>query len=72
MFIKYKKIFIVIKKENMTLQAPQKHTAKEIVQITNNQEEYEAPSLIEYGRVSELTNETGTMNADAVANRRKN
>ena len=56
----------------MTPQAPQEHTTKEAVQITNHDEEYEAPSLIEYGRVSELTNGTGTMNLDLVANRRKN
>ena len=57
----------------MTPLAPQEHKTKEAVQITNHKEaEYEAPSLIEYGRVSELTNGTGTMNLDLVANRRKN
>ena len=54
----------------MSPQAPQENNTNEIVQQT--QEEYEAPSLMEYGQVVELTKGTGSMNPDMVANRRKN
>ncbi len=48
--------------------SPQENSITE--QVTD--EEYEAPSLVEYGQVIELTNGTGSMNPDIVANRRKN
>jgi hypothetical protein len=54
----------------MSSQAPQENNTNEIVQ--QNEEEYEAPSLTEYGQVVELTKGTGSMNPDMVANRRKN
>ena len=54
----------------MSPQAPQENNTNEIV--PQNEEDYEAPSLTEYGQVVELTKGTGSMNPDMVANRRKN
>lgn len=51
---------------------PQENNSGDRAQQKNNEEEYEAPSLTEYGQVVELTNGTGSMNLDMVANRRKN
>jgi hypothetical protein len=60
-----------MKGKNMSPQISQENNSTERV-LHKNEEEYEAPSLIEYGQVVELTNGTGSMNADIVANRRKN
>ncbi len=56
----------------MTPLTPQENKTTERIQLNNKVEEYEAPSLVEYGQVIELTKGTGSMNVDAVANRRKN
>ncbi len=56
----------------MTPPAPRESKTKEKVQQKNSQEEYEAPSLVNYGQMIDLTKGTGSMNVDAVANRRKN
>ena len=56
----------------MTPPAPRENKTKAKVQQKNNQEQYEAPSLVNYGPMIDLTKGTGSMNADMVANRRKN
>ena len=56
----------------MSPQNPQENNSSESTQQKNIEEDYEAPSLTEYGQVVELTKGTGSMNLDMVANRRKN
>ena len=55
----------------MTSPAPQENNTTEKIPPPNT-DDYEAPSLVEYGQVVELTKGTGSMNPDMVANRRKN